>query len=379
MEARYQLVLSVRELRRRCIRRKKGITVSKTGSPIMLIAALAVVFQGPILAANPAVLSAKMVANETTMVPNVTITGDPGNYVLQYAGVLGGGQTNWVTLVTDMTLTGATTNWLDYSGVGQAQRFYRAVAAASAAPTNPNPSLLVWINAGTFTMGSPASEVDRSSDEGPQTIVTITKGFWMSKYETTQEEYLAVMGSNPSGFTGDPQRPVEQMSWFDATNYCVKLTARERVAGRLPQGYEYRLPTEAEWEYACRAGTTTATAFGNSLSSTQANFDGNYPYNGAAKGPCLARTTKVGSYAPNAWGLYDLHGNVWEWCLDWYGPYPGGSVADPRGPNTGSSRVFRGGSWDYVGGFCRAAFRNGNSPGTRSILIGFRSVLAPGQ
>ncbi len=229
-------------------------------------------------------------------------------------------------------------------------------------------------------MGSPSTEQDRNPDEGLQTQVTISQGFWMSKYETTQEEYKAIMKSNPSSFTGDSKRPVETVSWEDASNYCAKLTACERVAGRLPSGYAYRLPTEAEWEYACRAGTTTATAYEDTLGSTQATFNGrDDPYGGAAKGPYLKTTTKVGSYAPNAWGLYDMHGNVWEWCLDWYGTYPGGSVTDPRGPTTGSYRVDRGGSWINIGRLCRAAVRGGFWPDFRCGYIGFRPVLAPGQ
>jgi len=262
--------------------------------------------------------------------------------------------------------------------IATSQRFYRATITEFPKPP-PEIAGMVWINPGTFTMGSPSTEKDRGSNEGPQTQVTLTKGYWMGKYEVTQREYQVVMGSNPSYFTGDLDRPVEQVTWNDATNYCVKLTASERSSGRLPSGYAYRLPTEAEWEYACRAGTTTATAFGNSLSSTQANFDGNYPYNGAAEGPWLRCTTKVGSYAPNAWGLYDMHGNVYEWCMDWYqDSLPEGSVTDPRGPSSGSNRVIRGGSWSHYGRYCRSALRYGNSPGGRHGSVGFRVVLAPG-
>jgi formylglycine-generating enzyme required for sulfatase activity len=209
-------------------------------------------------------------------------------------------------------------------------------------------------------------------------LVTISQGFWMSKYETTQEEYMAVMGTNPSYFKGEARKSVEQVNWNDATNYCAKLTAQKHDAGTLPAGYAYRLPTEAEWEYACRAGTTTATAYGDSLSSTQANFCG-APYGGGAKGPNLRATTKVGSYAPNAWGLYDMHGNVWEWCLDWAGTYPGGSETDPRGTTTGSIRVLRGGCWYDYGWYCRSAFRFGRKPDIRNGYVGFRPVLAPVQ
>jgi len=254
---------------------------------------------------------------------------------------------------------------------------FRVVATDSDEPLNPDLPGLVWIPPGTFTMGSPATEPDRWGDKGPQTIVTLSRGFWLGKYEVTQREYLAVMGTNPSYFTGDLDRPVEQVSWNDATDFCGRLTARERAAGRLPVGYEYRLPTEAQWEYACRAGTTTATAFGNSLSATQANFHGDYPYNGGARGPYLGRTTKVGSYAPNGWGLHDMHGNVWEWCLDrWSDALPGGRVTDPKGPDSGSYRVGRGGGWGGLGQFCRSALRSGNGLGNRGNYgVGFRAAL----
>jgi formylglycine-generating enzyme required for sulfatase activity len=255
---------------------------------------------------------------------------------------------------------------------------------------------MAWIPCGTFMMGSPASEPARLSDEGPQTQVTISQGFWMSKYLVTQADYLAVVGSNPSLFTtrdyfGNPippdiNRPVEQVSWNDAAGYCAALTAREQAAGRLPAGWIYRLPTEAEWEYACRAGTTTPFHYGNELRSGMANFDGrdeytvDDPYHSNPSGIYLGRTTAVGSYAPNAWGLYDMHGNVWEWCRDWYGAYPGGTVTDPAGPASGSVRMVRGGCWYGVGWRCRSAYRDGSSfPSGWYIFVGFRVVLAPGQ
>ncbi len=287
---------------------------------------------------------------------------------------------NWFDL-TNLMASGVLTQIVDQDATNELKRFYRAVVQDSGdtnqPPGNPDPAHLVWIPAGTFTMGSPSTEQDRYGNEGPQTQVTLSTGFWISKYETTQEEYVRVMGTNPSTFRGDNSRPVETLSWVDATNYCAKLTLSESAAGRLPSGCAYRLPTEAEWEYACRAGTTTATAYGNSLSSTQANFNGNYPYGGAAKGPYLAVTTKVGSYSANAWGLYDMHGNVYEWCLDWYGDYRGGIVTDPRGPTTGSSRVFRGGGWSDDSRGCRSAYRNGLWPDSGDDYIGFRPVLAP--
>ena len=266
--------------------------------------------------------------------------------------------------------------YVDAGALDAPQRFYRA-AKVTSAPANPDPDHLAWINSGTFTMGSQGSQVG----EGPQTQVTLSHGFWMSKYETTQEEYLAVIGHNPSYFTADLKCPVEQVSWNDATNYCVLLTIQDWFVGQLPAGYVYRLPTEAEWEYACRAGTTTATAFGDSLSSTQANFRGDYPYGGAAKGPYLRSTAPVGSYAPNAWGLYDMHGNVWEWCSDWNYPddYPGGSVTDPQGPTTGLWRVNRGGAYYDWGEGCLSTSRDSNGPGGWTPSLGFRPVLAPGR
>jgi formylglycine-generating enzyme required for sulfatase activity len=274
--------------------------------------------------------------------------------------------------------------------------FYR-VRGVPAFPPFPAPSNMVWIAAGSFVMGSPASEPARYTDEAQHTV-TLTKGFCMGKYEVTQAEYLAVMGNNPSYFTtndnnGNPispdlHRPVETVSWHDATNYCAQLTARDRSAGRLPAGYGYRLPTESEWEYACRAGTTTAFHYGAALRSGMANFDGHYEYPPCGtdtwscynpSGTYLARTTSVGSYAPNAWGLYDMYGNVFEWCQDWYGPYPGGSVSDPQGDPAGSERVIRGAVWYNPAYCCRSAQRRSFGPWNRGNSFGFRVVLAPGQ
>ncbi len=235
------------------------------------------------------------------------------------------------------------------------------------------PENMVWIAPGTFTMGSPSNEKDRHSwQEGPQTKVTISRGFGMSKYEVTQAQYKAVMGTNPSRFKGD-NKPVETVSWDDAVAYCAKLTGKEKAAGRLPGGYEYRLPTEAEWEYACRAGTTTAFSFGDDYSQL-------VEYAGYGKGP-LEETYPVGQKKPNGWGLYDMHGNVMEWCQDRYGHhgdgYPGGSVTDPRGPAMGSYRVVRSGNYYTRAWECRSAHRDAYGPNQASSSLGFRPVLAP--
>ncbi len=224
---------------------------------------------------------------------------------------------------------------------------------------------IVWVSipAGTFTMGSPTSEVDRSSDE-TQHQVTLS-AFKMSKYEVTFEQYDlfcdATGRSKPDdeGW-GHGNRPVINVSWDDATAFAEWMGCR--------------LPTEAEWEYACRAGTTTPFSTGNNLTTAQANYNGNYPYNNNAKGEYRQKTMPVGSFAANAYGLFDMHGNVWEWCSDWYGDYSTSTQTNPKGPSSGSSRVLRGGSWNYEAFCCRAARRNGNSPGGRYGDIGFRLV-----
>ena len=245
--------------------------------------------------------------------------------------------------------------------------------------TIPDLSLeMLWVEPGTFTMGSPESEEGHWSDE-TQHEVTLTEGFWLGKYEVTQAQWENVMGSNRSVFKG-ANRPVENLNGEDGTSFCEKLTEVELTAGRLPAGMTYQLPTEAQWEYACRAGTTTVFSWGDTASSTQANFDGNYPYGGAAKGPYLGRTTDVGQYAANPWGFHDMHGNVPEWCADWYGDYPTGAVTDPVAAlgYSYSYRAARGGSWDSWANSARSAFRWGSmSTLSADITLGFRLSLRP--
>ncbi len=247
--------------------------------------------------------------------------------------------------------------------------------------TNSIGMKLRLIPAGTFMMGSPEGE--GSSDEQPQHEVEITKPFYMGVYEVTQAEYEKVMGKNPSFFKKEQvgkdtgSFPVERVSWYDAVEFCKKLSelASEKRAGRV-----YRLPTEAEWEYACRGGAKKyqVFAFGNSLSSKQANFNGNYPYGGAEKGKYLERTCKVGSYQENGFGLYDMHGNVCEWCSDFYSDktYTKGKRTDPTGPTTGDVRSVRGGSRGLSGYTCRSAYRCENAPDYRNLGFGFRIVLS---
>jgi formylglycine-generating enzyme required for sulfatase activity len=223
---------------------------------------------------------------------------------------------------------------------------------------------LVPVPAGTFMMGSPDTETGHLTNESPQARVSISHSFWLGKYPVTQAEWRTIMGTAPSAFGYTPRLPVESISWEEAVKFCANLTARELAAGRLPTDHEYRLPTEAEREYACRAAGTGAEAgkmdeyawtMGNSGSSTQL----------------------VGLKRPNEWALFDMHGNVWEWCLDWYGDHlPSTSYTDPTGPTAGSKRVVKGGAWDAGANSCRSASRNAFGPGERRRDVGFRVALA---
>jgi len=276
----------------------------------------------------------------------------------------------WQTLQEGVNGNGVTQLALDGSGAGR--RFYRAVMTewTGRSWANGIGMAMVWIKPGKFTMGSPASEAGRDSDEGPETEVTLTKGFWLGQHEVTQGEYEAVVGSNPSNWKG-ARLPVERVSWVEAVEFCQKLTERERSAGKLPVGYEYRLPTEAQWEYACRAGTMTRFSFGEA--DSQLGAHGWYIANSGNQ------THPVGQKHSNNWGLYDMHGNVWEWCSDFYGHYPGGSVSDPTGSNSGWSPVLRGGSWVTDAGYCRSADRVWCELVSQNTDLGLRAALVPVQ
>ncbi len=228
--------------------------------------------------------------------------------------------------------------------------------------TNSLSMKFAWIPPGEFDMGSPATEKDRRDDE-IQHRVTLTQGFFLGITPVTQTQWRAVGGTERSSFKGD-DRPVENVSWEDCQEFCKLLSQKD--------GKPYRLPTEAEWEYACRAGTTTPFSFGETISTDQVNYDGCHSdYDRLRKGVYRQQTTPVGSFPTNAWGLYDMHGNVWEWCQDWYGSYPSSDITDPQGEKYGESRVLRGGSWDDCASNCRAAYRRRVTPGRRR-RIGFR-------
>ena len=260
-----------------------------------------------------------------------------------------------------------------------------ALAAPPQTITNSIGMKLARIPAGTFMMGSPRSETERD-DKEERHEVTITKPFYIGVYEVTQGQYHAVTGNNRAVFKDSKENPIENVDWIEVKAFCERLSSRdeEKDAGR-----RYRLPTEAEREYACRGSTTTAFNVGESLSSHQANFNGNYPAGQGEKGPYLRKTSKVGSYEPNAFGLYDMHGNVAEWCIDWFDPeyYFDSPDEDPLGPplgvvptkftNNGKENFFvvvRGGSWVDDGRACRSAYRFRTMPKTQYRLNGFRVV-----
>jgi uncharacterized protein (TIGR02996 family) len=225
-----------------------------------------------------------------------------------------------------------------------------------------------WIPPGTFLRGSPPGEQERSPDEVLHRV-TITKGFWMGVHPVTQAQWRMVMGRNPSRFAEKDDHPVEAVSWDDCREFCARLSRKG--------GQHFRLPTEAEWEYVCRAGTTTPFCFGETISAEQANYNDQHTEEQGGTGGSLGRTTAVGSFPLNPWGLYDLHGNVWEWCQDWYGPYPPGEQKDPMGSADGIARVVRGGSWLGGARLCRSACRIKFAPENRFGYIGCRVCLSP--
>ena len=224
---------------------------------------------------------------------------------------------------------------------------------------------LRWVPPGRFLMGSSAEEVERLENEGPQHWVQLSSGLWLAETPCTQAQWRAIMGKHPVGFADDEQRPVVQVSWEDCETFCKVLNAQR-------QGMRARLPTEAEWEYACRAGTVTEFNLGTNVTPEQVNYDGNYPYVGGVKGQYRQKMVPAGTLAHNAWGLYEMHGNVWEWCADWFGPYAAEEQQDPAGAAAGQFRVIRGGGWYSFARSCRSAYRFRFEPGDRGDNLSFR-------
>lgn len=234
--------------------------------------------------------------------------------------------------------------------------------AENGRPSNYTTSVgldMIWCPPGSFTMGD---------DEEGTVKVTLTEGFWIGKTEVTQEQWQSLMGSNPSFLkSSDSNAPVDSVSWDEAMEFCRKLTEQDRTSGKLPNSWKYTLPTEAQWEYACRAGSTTAFSFGDDESEL-----GDYAW---FEENSDRKTHPVGQKKPNPWGLYDMHGNVSEWCYDWYDEYPSKEVTDPTGPKEqASDRVSRGGSWCNIARFCRSAGRYYWEPDLRGNFLGFRPV-----
>jgi len=250
-------------------------------------------------------------------------------------------------------------------------------------PIRPVPDTFVLIKGGVFTMGSPVSERGRFTDEEPQHDVTISD-FYICMHQLIQGDFEYIMGRNPSQFKGY-NLPVEKVSWFEAIEYCNKRSIKEdRTPAYTIDGTSvkwnrsangYRLPTEAEWEYACRAGTTGPFSTGQNITTRQANYNGNYPYSESASAEYRETTTPVGNFPPNQRGVFDMHGNVWEWCWDWYGVYSRIEQTDPAGPPTGINRVNRGGSWYNYIRTVRSANRENNHPSVKNNNIGFRLAL----
>jgi len=256
--------------------------------------------------------------------------------------------------------------------------FLCAVSLSCAKQQNEN---MVLVNGGTFAMGSPSSEIDRDIDE-MQRQITVSS-FYIGIYQVTQAEYIDIMKKNHSKFKGE-KLPVESISWYHAIEYCNRLSQSrglnpvyliEEKGIMWDRGANgYRLPTEAEWEYACRAGTSTPFNTGDNLTTSQANYDGNYPYNNGGQGEFLEKTVPVGSYPANSFGLFDMHGNVFEWCWDWHDYYRHDTEPDPIGPASGSYRVIRGGSWTNGAKTLRSASRGIYIPGDGNERIGLRLV-----
>jgi len=318
--------------------------------PKTLKATLLVVMLLPAIGGAPRIAIREKPGFGNEGVLEITVFGTDGTEaLLQRATALAGPWQDWTNVPATTTGTVA----VEQSSI-DSPHFYRVKASEG-------PAGFVWIHPGKFLMGSPSVEWGRRHDEIQHEVV-LTKGYWMSDHEVTQSEYESVMGANPSTFKGI-DLPVEKVKWSDANSYCLRLTERERAAGRISEDYSYRLPTESEWEYACRAGN-----------------DG--PFSGDLDATVWYLQNSNGKYHPvktkqaNAWGLFDMHGNVREWCSDWLAEYPTETATNPQGPTTGALRVFRGGSWTVDYWSCRSASRFGGGHLGNGYQVGIRLVFS---
>ena len=271
----------------------------------------------------------------------------------------------WASLSSQVITNGAGFSAIEDGLAQQEARYYRILRF----PRLQVPDSMIYIPPGTFLMGTPANDPNKTPNELPQFQVTLTRGFWINQFEVTQSEYQNLTCTNPATFTGDLERPVDNVSWRNAMDYCAQLTQQEHKALRLPDGYAYRLPTEAEWEYTARAGTTNWFSFGDDQSqlSTYAWYDAN----------SQGTTHPVGQLQPNPWGLQDVHGGVFEWCWDWINSAPTQPVTDFRGSANGLYHAIRGGASSFPWVDCRSSWRIGYSPASIPSDVGFRIVLAP--
>lgn len=253
----------------------------------------------------------------------------------------------------------------DSAGISAPARNPRGAKDGLEPFTNSIGMKFVWIQPGSFMMGSPKEEKERQPvpDEF-QHKVTLSKGFYMGVYTVTQEHWQGVMGNNPSCYKGERNLPVDHVSWNDCQQFIKKLREKDNKP--------YRLPTEAEWEYCCRAGTKTPFYTGEAIFTDQANFNGSFSFSNGKKGVNRGKTTPVGSFPANPWGLHDMHGNIQQWCQDWCGNYPQQDVVDPQGPEKGEDRVLRGGHCGFYAGYLRSASRYPLPPGTRNAGSGVR-------
>lgn len=272
---------------------------------------------------------------------------------------------NWTGLGIPILTNAAGFSARDTISPGPTARFYRVQRLSRLEV----PDSMVWIAPGTFLMGTPPGDTNRAPGELSPFEVTLTRGWWMGQREVTQSEYQNLMGANPAAFAGDLDRPVEMVSWTEARDYCTRLTQQERQAGRLPANYVYRLPTEAEWEYAARAGTTNRFSYGDDPAQL-----GNY---GWYKDNSGSQVHSGGELQPNPWGLNDVHGNLFEWCWDWISTAPTEPVTDFVGSVNTTYHTIRGGAWSFPWAHCRSSWRAGYNLNNRQPDVGFRVVLAP--